>query len=177
MVVLGSLRWKTGDEEDGTRVGGRTQTCSGEDGEPGPQKRSSSQSRRGNATLPIQYRSISFEIDDAERNHHHAQSKSKAKDAVVLKFETIEWHKLQIEEVQKRLQVDMAHGLSAREADDRLRKQGKNKISLSRTPCFGRYSDTSSKALGLSSVWEAFSSSSPGSLWEILQPSQTSPWV
>ncbi|UPL02021.1 hypothetical protein LCI18_012955 [Fusarium solani-melongenae] len=136
MAVLESLRWKTGDEEDGTRVSGRAQAGSGADGEPRPQKRSSSQSGRGNATLPIQYRSISFEIDDAERNHHHAQSKSKAKDAVVLKFETIEWHKLRIEEIQKRLQVDMAHGLSAKEADDRLRKQGKNKISPLPNPLF-----------------------------------------
>jgi hypothetical protein len=58
MAVLGSLRWKTGDEEDGTRASGRTQTGPEADGEPRPQKRSSSQSRRGNATLPIQYRSM-----------------------------------------------------------------------------------------------------------------------
>ncbi|EEU34196.1 uncharacterized protein NECHADRAFT_85426 [Fusarium vanettenii 77-13-4] len=136
MAVLRSLRWKTGDEENGTRASRTMQTGPDADGEPRPQKRSSSQSRLGNATLPIQYRSISFEIDDAERNHHHAQSKSKAKDAVVLKFETIEWHKLRIEEVQKRLQVDMAHGLSTRDADDRLRKQGKNKISPLPNPLF-----------------------------------------
>ena len=94
-------------------------------------------------------RSSSFDIDDAERGNHIAQSR--AKDAVVLsmyknfssitfltkaEFETIEWHKLSIENVQKSFGTDISHGLTARDADERLKKHGKNKISPLPNPLF-----------------------------------------
>ncbi|KAJ4247486.1 hypothetical protein NW762_013163 [Fusarium torreyae] len=127
-----SLHWKSGDEEEGTRVPRRNDT----NAEARPRRRSLSQSRRGISanSLPIQYRSVSFDIDDAERGNHVAQSK--AKDAVVLKFETIEWHKLTVQNVQKSFGTDISQGLTSQDADERLKKHGKNKISPLPNPLF-----------------------------------------
>jgi len=47
----------------------------------------------------------------------------------ILEFETIDWHKLSPKDVQKRLTVDTTQGLSSQDAQERLRKHGKNKIS------------------------------------------------
>ncbi|KAF4450515.1 Na/K ATPase alpha 1 subunit [Fusarium austroafricanum] len=127
-----SLHWKPGDEEEATR---RDRAHAGTNGEGKPHRRSLSQRRGVSAnSLPIQYRSVSFDIDDADRGNHIAQSK--AKDAVVLKFETIEWHKLSIQDIEKRLGTDIALGLTVQESTERLKKHGKNKISPLPNPLF-----------------------------------------
>ena len=56
---------------------------------------------------------------------------------MVLEFEAIDWHKTSPEaHVQRRLNVDSARGLSLRDAEERLKKNGMNKISPLPNPWF-----------------------------------------
>ncbi|GJN74018.1 hypothetical protein PLICBS_008102 [Purpureocillium lilacinum] len=131
-----SLAWREGDMEK-DRSTRRERLATARRSVSRRRSRSSSRNRRTidpAAAIPIQYRSLSQDIDEAERDQQI--NRDKAKDAIVLKFETIDWHKRTLEDIQKRLEVDPASGISAREADTRLTKHGKNKISPLPNPWF-----------------------------------------
>ncbi|CAG9947487.1 unnamed protein product [Clonostachys rosea f. rosea IK726] len=55
-----------------------------------------------------------------------------------LEFETIDWHKLTPVEIEKRLEADLADGLSQLDVYDRLVKYGENKMSPLPNPWFCR---------------------------------------
>lgn len=55
-----------------------------------------------------------------------------------LEFETIDWHKLTPVEIEKRLQANLADGLSQPDVDDRLVEYGENKMSPLPNPWFLR---------------------------------------
>jgi sodium/potassium-transporting ATPase subunit alpha len=77
--------------------------------------------------LPIQYRSVSFDIEEIkERERLETQ---KAKSGVAIELGTLEWHTLSVEELQKRWQVDSTRGLSTDQVQRRLQRHGKNIMS------------------------------------------------
>ena len=51
-------------------------------------------------------------------------------------FEAIDWHKTSPEDIQKRLKVDSARGLSSGDAEERLKEHGMNRISPLPNPWF-----------------------------------------
>ena len=65
---------------------------------------------------------------------------------MVPEFEAIDWHKTSPEDVQKRLNVDSARGLSLRDAEERLKKHGMNKISPLPNPWFWKIKGISTAA-------------------------------
>ncbi|SPO06040.1 probable Na+/K+ ATPase, alpha subunit [Cephalotrichum gorgonifer] len=128
---MASLRWQPGDEETGDRITrGSPRPAGGSRARAGSSSRSVSRHRKSidaSTAMPIQYRTLSYDVDEAQRKERHGLSKSK--DAVVFKFETMDWHKLELKEVKSRLEVDSASGLSNNQAEVRIRKHGKNRIS------------------------------------------------
>ncbi|KJR83256.1 sodium/potassium-transporting ATPase subunit alpha [Sporothrix schenckii 1099-18] len=160
MVVENTLVWqKADDEEKGGVRASRHDRFALEKGEGGDENddgspssssggarmrnrsarqrsRSSRRSIDPSAALPIQYRTLSQDIDDAERQRKGEQTK--AKDAMVSKFEAIDWHKISSAELEKRLDTSIVAGLSANTAKDRLRTHGANAISPLPNPWFGK---------------------------------------
>ncbi|KAJ6031537.1 hypothetical protein N7540_002269 [Penicillium herquei] len=133
-----ALRWKNGDEEavDEIMVD-REDTEYDKDKEKRLRRHSSSRTMDPKSAIPIQYRSISFEIEDeGERNKRfkrHAENNKMAEE-----WRNIEWHTLSTEEIQKRLDVDASFGISNASARERLQKYGANKISPLPNPWFWR---------------------------------------
>ncbi|PSR80352.1 hypothetical protein BD289DRAFT_490855 [Coniella lustricola] len=84
--------------------------------------------------IPVHYRSLSQDIDEAERARQ--AEKTKAKDVLVLKFESIDWHRSSIEDIQKRLNVNATQGLSTDDAQRITKEHGKNKLSPLPNPWF-----------------------------------------
>lgn len=74
--------------------------------------------------LPIQYRTVSFNIDEA-KGKSLADAK-KAKDSATTELSSLEWHVLSPEEVCSRLSTSTVKGLSEEEVRLRLVKYGKN---------------------------------------------------
>ncbi|KAB8067270.1 hypothetical protein BDV29DRAFT_94968 [Aspergillus leporis] len=129
-IEASRLRWQAIDEE------------SGDIERPRPSRRNrsgsnssqvSSRNLKGRTTvdpslsLPIHYRTVSFEIDEAEALQHiktaHARSEI-ANDLSIL-----DWHIISVDELQKRWQVDASQGLSVDQVHRRLRQYGRNAIS------------------------------------------------
>ncbi|KAF5859084.1 hypothetical protein ETB97_003326 [Aspergillus alliaceus] len=124
------LRWQTGDEEigesDRPRLNRLNRTASNS-------SQLSSRSLQGRTTvdpslsLPIHYRTVSFDIDEAD-----ASRRSKvlqAKSEIATDLSNLDWHTISVEELQKRWQVDASQGLSQDQVQKRLRQYGKNAIS------------------------------------------------
>ncbi|KAH8700901.1 putative H /K ATPase alpha subunit [Talaromyces proteolyticus] len=135
MSATRPLQWKEPDEESGHRP--RSSQRNTSQAERFSSRRLSTHSRHEidpATALPIQYRSVSFEIDESQRKTQLEAEKTKGKLAYDL--EQIEWHTLSIEEIQKRFEVDAAAGLSDRQVQERLRKYGQNKISPLPNPWF-----------------------------------------
>ncbi|KAL1888732.1 hypothetical protein Sste5346_009357 [Sporothrix stenoceras] len=159
MTVENTLVWQTADDEEkgGARVSRRDRFENNDndydDGSPSSsngvgvaartrnksarhRSRSSRRSIDPSAALPIQYRTLSMDIDDAERQRKGEQAK--AKDAMVSKFESIDWHKITPAELEKRLDTSIIGGLPTGTAKDRLRSHGANAISPLPNPWFGK---------------------------------------
>ncbi|OXV11847.1 hypothetical protein Egran_00391 [Elaphomyces granulatus] len=81
--------------------------------------------------LPIQYRSVSFEIEETKESQRVEMQKAKSE--VAIELGNLEWHTLSVEELQKRWQVDVAHGLSTDQVQHRLQQHGRNIMSSLRT--------------------------------------------
>ncbi|KAH8689933.1 putative H /K ATPase alpha subunit [Talaromyces proteolyticus] len=124
------VRWQTVDEETGrgARPSARqqlTRTASNSS------EFSIRSAKRGivdpAVTLPIHYRSVSFDIDEARRNEQIETAK--ARNQITDDLSNIEWHNLSVEELQKKWQVDAAEGLSSDQVRHRLNQYGKNMLS------------------------------------------------
>ncbi|EED14272.1 H /K ATPase alpha subunit, putative [Talaromyces stipitatus ATCC 10500] len=76
-------------------------------------------------TLPIHYRSLSFDIDEVQQRE---EIKTK-NDGVAIELSNIEWHTLSIPSIEKHFQVDISHGLSPDRIHQQLRQYGKNVLS------------------------------------------------
>ncbi|KUL82200.1 hypothetical protein ZTR_10159 [Talaromyces verruculosus] len=76
-------------------------------------------------TLPIHYRSLSFDIDEV-RQREEIKAKN---DGIAIELSNIEWHTLSTTSLEKRLEVDIGHGLSSDQIQQRLRHYGKNVLS------------------------------------------------
>ncbi|KAK7963997.1 Na/K ATPase alpha 1 subunit [Apiospora saccharicola] len=129
MATDSSVTWRIGDEEKGRAIQPEPRPEARNTSRPYIARRSTSRRRSIDpaTAIPIQFRSVSQDIDDAERQQQ--ASRTKAKDAVALKFDCIDWHKTSITDIQKRLDVDAATGLDPGHAADRLKKHGANKLS------------------------------------------------
>ncbi|KAK7995179.1 hypothetical protein PG990_013952 [Apiospora arundinis] len=129
MAADSSVTWQIGDQEKGhaIRPGSRPETRNYS--RPDVPRRSTSRRRSIDpaTAIPIQFRSVSQDIDDAERQQK--ASRAKAKDAAALKFDSIDWHKTSLVDIQKRLEVDSTTGLDPGCAAARLKKHGPNKLS------------------------------------------------
>ncbi|GAM42142.1 hypothetical protein TCE0_043f15842 [Talaromyces pinophilus] len=121
------LKWQATDEETGTQSLPHqklTRTLS---------TASSAASTRANrratvdpaVTLPIHYRSLSFDIDEV-RQREEIKAKN---DGIAIELSNIEWHTLSTTSLEKRLEVDIGHGLSSDQIQQRLRDYGKNALS------------------------------------------------
>ncbi|CAK7227350.1 hypothetical protein SBRCBS47491_006539 [Sporothrix bragantina] len=148
MTVENTLVWQDADDEEKGR-GRISHRDFGDDGSPssssmpvrstlrGRQRsRSSRRSIDPSAALPIQYRTLSQDIDDVERQRKGEQAK--AKDAMVSKFESIDWHKIMPAELEKRLDTKIVAGLPGDTARERLRTHGANAISPLPNPWVGK---------------------------------------
>ncbi|KAK0127351.1 hypothetical protein ONS96_006900 [Cadophora gregata f. sp. sojae] len=89
---------------------------------------SSARSRRGSiepaAILPIQYRTVSFQI--SESNQKDTTDIRKAKDSAAKELGDLDWHTITPEDVYSRLSVSPTQGLSSEQAKRRLTEYGKN---------------------------------------------------
>ncbi|KAK5995373.1 Sodium/potassium-transporting ATPase subunit alpha-A [Cladobotryum mycophilum] len=74
--------------------------------------------------LPIQYRTVSFDIDESKRREQ--AEKTKAKDSAAKDLSDLEWHTLPTHDVAQRLSVSPTGGLSSDQATRRLEEYGKN---------------------------------------------------
>ncbi|PWY93909.1 Na/K ATPase alpha 1 subunit [Aspergillus sclerotioniger CBS 115572] len=124
------LRWQPVDEETGLQSRR----------DPPPLSRtisaasnSSARSRARRATvdpslsLPIHYRTVSFDIDEV-RDRERAEATT-TKNNVATDLSNLNWHKISPEEVQKRWRVDISQGLSSDQIQQRVREFGKNALS------------------------------------------------
>ncbi|PLB47621.1 Na/K ATPase alpha 1 subunit [Aspergillus steynii IBT 23096] len=141
------LRWQAVDEENATDAA-RAQAQS----RPANLKRKSSAASMGSQfsirsmnrratvdpsiTLPIHYRTISFEIDEGkERQRAEAVE---AKNIIADDLSNLDWHLLSSTDLQKRWQVDISQGLSPEQVDHRLSQHGKNTLSHLPHPWFSQ---------------------------------------
>ncbi|PMD19532.1 calcium ATPase [Hyaloscypha hepaticicola] len=85
-------------------------------------------SRRGSidpaSALPIQYRTVSFQI--AESKEKNAAEIQKAKDSAAKEFANLDWHTIAPNEIYTRLSTSPQQGLSTEQAKHRLTEYGKN---------------------------------------------------
>ena len=89
--------------------------------------RSRAQSTSG---IPIEFRTLSFQISDSQANPGHAPEKrGKSADNVERDFfEQLDYHNLSVKNVCDRFNVFQAQGLSKNAAATRLQRDGKNQI-------------------------------------------------
>ncbi|KAH9219783.1 hypothetical protein DL95DRAFT_358479 [Leptodontidium sp. 2 PMI_412] len=88
----------------------------------------SAHSRRGSidpaSALPIQYRTVSFQI--AESSQKNAADIKKAKQSAAKELGDLDWHTITPEDIYTRLSVSPNQGLSSEQAKRRLTEYGKN---------------------------------------------------
>ncbi|KAI9047993.1 hypothetical protein LZ554_007791 [Drepanopeziza brunnea f. sp. 'monogermtubi'] len=98
----------------------------------------SSHSRRGSidlaSALPIQYRTVSFQI--AESKDKIAADIKKAKDSAAKELSDLDWHTVTPDEIYTRLSSSPTQGLSSEQAKRRLTEYGKNTPSAPPTHYF-----------------------------------------
>ncbi|KAJ5147068.1 hypothetical protein N7526_000420 [Penicillium atrosanguineum] len=133
---VASLCWKDADEEAADRItiapGG---IGSDMNREKKVDRHSSQRTIDPKSAIPIEYRSLSFEIeDDGERKRRFKRQGEKEK--LAEEWQNIDWHIVPAEEIQKRLNVDASAGISEASAKERLQKYGLNKISPLPNPWF-----------------------------------------
>ncbi|KAH8841598.1 hypothetical protein MCOR27_000575 [Pyricularia oryzae] len=74
------------------------------------------------ATIPIQYRTLSIDVQEAQ-TRTNAERK---KDAVTQDLADIDWHTLDIDILARSLTTSLKDGLSAEQAERRIKQHGKN---------------------------------------------------
>ncbi|PWY75421.1 Na/K ATPase alpha 1 subunit [Aspergillus heteromorphus CBS 117.55] len=127
------LRWQEVDEETGLQSKKEPPLLARTASIASNSSQVSSRSRMRRATvdpslsLPIHYRTVSFDIDEA-KEREQAET-AKAKGTVVTDLSNLDWHTITSEELQKRWQVDISQGLSHDQVHRRVREYGKNALS------------------------------------------------
>ncbi|KAH8589244.1 hypothetical protein B0O99DRAFT_692649 [Bisporella sp. PMI_857] len=88
----------------------------------------SSTSRRGSidpaSALPIQYRTVSFQIN--ETHEKDTKDLQKAKNNAAKELANVDWHTVAVNEIYSRLSTSLQQGLSAEQAKNKLTQYGKN---------------------------------------------------
>ncbi|KAH9905655.1 Na,H/K antiporter P-type ATPase [Xylariomycetidae sp. FL2044] len=74
--------------------------------------------------LPVQYRTVSFQIEESKQRD--ASALSHAKDVATKELSLLEWHTVSTDEALRRLNVSIADGLSTEQASRRLKEYGLN---------------------------------------------------
>ncbi|KAL5407068.1 hypothetical protein PMIN03_007394 [Paraphaeosphaeria minitans] len=77
--------------------------------------------------LPITYRTLSIEVDEARDQKQEVVKKAKERAGVELV--DLEWHTISIDELLRRLSVTLGQGLSPEQVAHRLTEHGKNKMT------------------------------------------------
>lgn len=88
------------------------------------------------SALPITYRTLSIEVDEDLQEKQETVTRVKEKAAVELA--NLEWHRISLDELYRRLSVSSNQGLSDEQAKRRIGEYGKNKVSPPRSDLFGR---------------------------------------
>ncbi|KAI9829584.1 MAG: hypothetical protein M1819_006089 [Sarea resinae] len=76
--------------------------------------------------LPIQYRTISFNVEETKTRGLKGASKS---DKTTVEISDLDWHRISVEELYQRLATSPTQGLSAEQVSRRLKEYGSNKLS------------------------------------------------
>ncbi|KAF2440321.1 calcium ATPase [Karstenula rhodostoma CBS 690.94] len=84
--------------------------------------------------LPITYRTLSIEVDEAQNKKQEVVKKAKERAGVDLV--DLEWHTISVDELLRRLSVTLGQGLSPEQVTRRLTEHGKNKMTR---PPSGRF--------------------------------------
>ncbi|KAI1389342.1 calcium ATPase [Hypoxylon trugodes] len=74
--------------------------------------------------LPIQYRTVSYQIEESKQQD--VEALSKAKDTATKELSSLEWHTISTDEALRRLSASMAEGLSNEQVTRRLKEYGRN---------------------------------------------------
>ncbi|KAE8140924.1 hypothetical protein BDV38DRAFT_239623 [Aspergillus pseudotamarii] len=124
------LRWQTVDEESGDterpRLNRLNRSASYSSQHSGPNLKART-TVDPSLSLPIHYRTVSFEIDEAEALHR--TKAAQAKSEIATDLSNLDWHTISVEELQKRWQVDASQGLSSEQVQRRQRQYGKNSLA------------------------------------------------
>ncbi|KAE8356040.1 hypothetical protein BDV28DRAFT_161956 [Aspergillus coremiiformis] len=121
------LRWQAVDEESGHIQRPRLNRSASNSSQLSSRNLNRRTTVDPSLSLPIHYRTVSFEIDEAD-----AAQRTKtvqAKSEIATDLSNLDWHTISIEELQKRWQVDASQGLSTDQVQRRLRQYGKNSLS------------------------------------------------
>ncbi|KAJ5432128.1 uncharacterized protein N7458_011284 [Penicillium daleae] len=118
--MMPSVRWNATDEESATRnIGTHGGSHSNNNKDDKLRRRGSQRSIDPAAAIPIEYRSLSFEIeDDAQRQRRFKRQDQR--DKLAEEWQSTDWHTLSVEEVQKQLSTNGTTGLSTDRAAERF---------------------------------------------------------
>ncbi|KAI1079733.1 Na,H/K antiporter P-type ATPase [Whalleya microplaca] len=87
--------------------------------------------------LPIQYRTVSFQIEESKQQD--VTTVSQAKDAATKELSSLEWHSITTDEALRRLSVSIVEGLSDEQVDRRMREYGRNAPSPPKSRTVQKY--------------------------------------
>ncbi|KAI2464195.1 calcium ATPase [Annulohypoxylon bovei var. microspora] len=87
--------------------------------------------------LPIQYRTVSYQIEDTIQKDVTAQSK--AKDEATKELSSLEWHIISTDEALRRLSASMTEGLSDEQVSRRQKEYGLNAPSPPKSHVFRKW--------------------------------------
>ncbi|KAL8377456.1 hypothetical protein RB595_008237 [Gaeumannomyces hyphopodioides] len=122
--VRQGIKWQSADEEAGHGQGGRPPLRRAHSR--GSMSIHSAHSRAGSidpsAAIPIQYRTLSIDVEDYQAN----AAQSKKKDAVATDLADLEWHTITVDELVRRLSSSLKDGLSDEQVQRRVKQYGKN---------------------------------------------------
>ncbi|PYH49773.1 cation-translocating P-type ATPase [Aspergillus saccharolyticus JOP 1030-1] len=127
------LRWQEVDEESGLQPKkplpelSRTMSAMSNSSQLSARSRNRRATVDPSLSLPIHYRTVSFDIDEAREKERTEAAKTN--NTVVTDLSNLDWHQITIEELQKRWSVDIAQGLSRDQIQQRVQEYGKNALS------------------------------------------------
>ncbi|KAK9423576.1 putative Cation-transporting P-type ATPase N-terminal domain-containing protein [Seiridium unicorne] len=87
--------------------------------------------------LPIQYRTVSFNISESKTKD--AAELAKAKDTATKELSSLEWHTISTDEVLRRLSSSIAHGLSPDQVTRKFKEFGRNAPSPPKSNTLQKY--------------------------------------
>ncbi|KAI1372551.1 Na,H/K antiporter P-type ATPase [Hypoxylon crocopeplum] len=87
--------------------------------------------------LPIQYRTVSYQIEESKQQE--VATLSKEKDTATKELSSLEWHTISTDEAIRRLGASVTEGLSNEEVVRRLKEYGRNVPSPPKSHTFQKY--------------------------------------